>query len=298
MIFFSVVIPTYNRIVFLKATIESVLSQTFQDFELVLVDDGSTDGTADMMQKIFANEPKINYIRKKNEERSIARNTGFKQAKGKFVVFFDSDDLMLPNHLATLHDYILRYPDVNFFATQADCLENGKIVSFDYSHLPEQFYDYRLLLQGNFFGTLICAKRENPHFQFFPPEFNICEDWIFNLRNLHRDRIFFINRVTMRLNQHAGRTMMDNLRVIEARLQAADFISQEINFSDFEKKQLYGYSYEFCAIHAYLEGNRSIAFRFLRQGAKCLGFQKKHFLLAIKILIGKKNIEIIKKILY
>ncbi len=94
----SVIIPTYNRPELLKKAIQSVLSQTFQDFEIIIVDDGLEKRADDVIKKI--NDAKITYIQhKKSKGGSAARNTGIKNAEGKYVAFLDDDDQWLPKKL-------------------------------------------------------------------------------------------------------------------------------------------------------------------------------------------------------
>src|SRR5258708_37950971 len=110
--FFSVIIPTYNRAPLIKATVLSVLKQHFEDFEIILVDDGSTDDTEDIVNNL--NEPRVMYLKKENEERGAARNAGVKIAKGKYITFLDSDDRFYPEHLAEAHKFIIdqNYPAI------------------------------------------------------------------------------------------------------------------------------------------------------------------------------------------
>lgn len=96
--FFSVVIPTFNRAVSVKSAVESVLAQSYSDFELVVVDDGSTDGTRSLITAIT--DPRIRYLFQENQGVSVARNTGLFAATGSVVVFLDSDDLACPEWLA------------------------------------------------------------------------------------------------------------------------------------------------------------------------------------------------------
>jgi len=95
----SVVIPTHNRKEFIGETVDSVLAQTYTDLEVIVVDDGSTDGTSDYMQTRYADEPRVRYVWQENAERSAARNRGIDEARGEFVAFLDSDDLWLPKKL-------------------------------------------------------------------------------------------------------------------------------------------------------------------------------------------------------
>src|ERR1700760_2526444 len=99
--FFSVVIPVFNRAGPLAQAIESVRAQTFQDFEIVVVDDGSTDDPRAAVGR-FA-DPRIRYFRQANAGGGAARNHGIDEARGQFVAFLDSDDVFLPHHLASMH---------------------------------------------------------------------------------------------------------------------------------------------------------------------------------------------------
>src|SRR5438128_1726139 len=101
---FSVIIPTYNRAAFLPKTIQSVTAQAFTDWEIIIVDDGSTDDTKDVVEGIA--ESRLRYIFQQNAERSAARNNGIRQAKGKYICFLDSDDQYLQTHLQSIYDFL------------------------------------------------------------------------------------------------------------------------------------------------------------------------------------------------
>ena len=97
---FSVIIPTYNRCALLPRAIDSVLNQTHPDWELVVVDDGSTDATREAVAAY--QHPKIRYVYQTNQQLSAARNTGMREASGRYFCFLDDDDVFQPNHLAVL----------------------------------------------------------------------------------------------------------------------------------------------------------------------------------------------------
>src|SRR6476661_7993594 len=94
---FSVIIPTYNRAQIVRDTIMTVLNQTYRDFEIIVVDDGSTDETQKTVDSITDN--RLRYFYKTNEERSVARNFGADKANGEYLIFLDSDDRFEINHL-------------------------------------------------------------------------------------------------------------------------------------------------------------------------------------------------------
>ena len=98
--FFSVIIPVYNRAAALASAIESVRAQTCQDFEIVVVDDGSTDDPRAVVERIA--DPRIRFIRQENQGGGVARNTAIDHARGRFIAPLDSDDVFLPEHLARM----------------------------------------------------------------------------------------------------------------------------------------------------------------------------------------------------
>lgn len=98
--FFSVVIPVYNRARLVGDTIQSVLAQTEQDFEIIVVDDGSTDDPQSAVKSF--GDPRVVFLRQDNGGGGKARNTGIDAAKGRFIAFLDSDDRFLPHHLAAM----------------------------------------------------------------------------------------------------------------------------------------------------------------------------------------------------
>lgn len=102
--FFSIVVPTYNRSHLISKTLESILAQTFQDFEIIIVDDGSTDDTEKVVQAYLSE--RVHYYKKENEERAVARNFGTKKAIGEYICWFDSDDIMMNFHLEHAQAFI------------------------------------------------------------------------------------------------------------------------------------------------------------------------------------------------
>ncbi len=102
--FFSVVIPVYNRAGTLRVALRSVLAQSEQDFEIVVVDDGSTDDPKATVEAF--GDPRIRYIRRENGGGGAARNTGIAQAAGDFIAFLDSDDVFLPHHLRAMRQLL------------------------------------------------------------------------------------------------------------------------------------------------------------------------------------------------
>ncbi len=130
----SVIIPVYNRLNFLKEAVESVLRQTYKNYELIIVDDGSTDDTP-LIKEIF---PPIKYIRHpENKGVAAARNTGIKNSHGELLAFLDSDDLWLPEKLEKQVEFMNQNPDLLISQTEEIWIRNGKRVNPRKKHKKE-----------------------------------------------------------------------------------------------------------------------------------------------------------------
>lgn len=181
---FSVVIPVYNKASTIKASIESVLSQSMKDFEIVVVDDGSTDN----LDEVLSAYPDIKVIHQKNGGVSVARNTGIDASEGEFVCFLDADDLWLENHLSELSFRIDENPEINYFITSHKTV-NSDGGSYNSSVRLSDF-DGEYVITDNLFRLLnrhgdgiihtncICARKESlvKHGLKFEPGVRIGED--------------------------------------------------------------------------------------------------------------------------
>lgn len=127
----SVVIPLYNKAQAIRETLDSVLAQTYKDFEIVVVDDGSTDGSANVAETILQ-APRLSplafrLIRKPNSGVSSARNAGILAAKGEYIAFLDGDDLWHPEYLEVLARLIKDYPDAALYGIGFSTIEGDEI---------------------------------------------------------------------------------------------------------------------------------------------------------------------------
>ena len=144
--FFSILLPIYNREDFIAETLESVLNQSFQDWELVAVDDGSTDKSVRILEEY--SDDRIKIIKQKNAGAGAARNTAISNAKGEYFAFLDSDDLWNPNHLELHHAAIVtsNYQKA-FFRSFIAFIENGDIK------------DHQKIVENNFKDSLEYAMQ-------------------------------------------------------------------------------------------------------------------------------------------
>ena len=131
----SVVIPLYNKQQSIVATLQSVLAQTYQNFEIVVVDDGSTDNSAQVVKEFFKTNPSLvegdkgRLIKKKNGGVSSARNLGIIEAKGEYIAFLDGDDLWDKRYLETLHQLICDYPNASIYGIGCAKLRDDEMIT-------------------------------------------------------------------------------------------------------------------------------------------------------------------------
>ncbi len=119
----SVIMPVYNLAggQILKTSIASVLEQDFEDFELLICDDGSTDGTFELLKKIAGADPRIRLLKnKKNRRAGYARNRCIRAAKGNFIAIMDADDISAKSRLRMQYDYLKQHPDIDFVGSRGE----------------------------------------------------------------------------------------------------------------------------------------------------------------------------------
>jgi len=174
--FFSIIIPAYNRAYILKNTLDSVLNQTFTDFELIVVDDGSTDNTAEFIATYSDN--RLKYIYQENAERSAARNNGIRNAQGKYICFLDSDEWYENNHLQVLFDTVIATDfKIAFFFTNCFYWENEKKHTQEIPLLNNDF-PLQYLLQNPIIPARVCIHSEILKIYKFREDIVIVEDQV------------------------------------------------------------------------------------------------------------------------
>ena len=291
MIFFSVIIPVYNRAQLVCETVDTVLAQTYSQFEIIIVDDGSSDNTKDVLAAKYNNDPRVSYFYKQNGERGAARNYGISLAKGDYAVFFDSDDWMLPNYLDILNRAIENNPGVFLLAAKYNYNNKGRIeLHPTLRTLKAGWYDKSLLLGGNMLACNFCIKINDERRKPFREERDLAtmEDWLYLLHNLDNERILIIDETAVTMRQHDDRSMMNNKKVIEARQKATNWALKNLSLSQSQKKTFEAWSHYFCGIHQYLDHKRSPAIIETVKAIKLAGINKKFILLLAKSIVGRK----------
>lgn len=205
--YFSVVIPTYNRAHLIVKTIESVLAQEDADFEVVVVDDGSRDNTEEVVRGI--RDARVAYYRKENGERGAARNYGAARARGQYVNFLDSDDLLYPNHLAVARRFITETSEPEIFHLGFEMRETTGKLLYRVDSLRGNLNDQ--LPRGNLLSCNGVFLRRDVAlaFPFYEnQEFSVSEDWILWLRLASRYPVHYSNEVTSVIIHHGERSVM------------------------------------------------------------------------------------------
>lgn len=180
--FFSIVIPTYNRAISVAAAVRSVLAQTEPDFECFIIDDGSTDGTPEILSCF--KDPRLHVIlNKDNRGQHKCRNQAIREAKSDWICFLDSDDLFLPPRLAKLRQAISRRPDIGFWFTNAYIHRYGRIIGdlFDPNRaIPEGRVPGHYAIGDSYLPyvtTTVCIRRSAfLNTGFFREDMRILED--------------------------------------------------------------------------------------------------------------------------
>jgi glycosyltransferase involved in cell wall biosynthesis len=212
----SVIIPTYNRANLIEKAIRNVLNQTYQDFEIIVIDDGSTDNTREIIRSF--NDKRVKYIKKykKNKGISVARNVGIKMARGKYFALLDSDDEWLPEKLdkqiKILQDGSSELGVVYSNLCYID--ENGKNMN-KLRNPKKEGYIYEDLLGENYVGppsTLLIRKECFHKVGLFDNLLNAMEDWDMWIRIAKYYRFSLIKIPLVKYRLHSNQLSI-NLRV-------------------------------------------------------------------------------------
>jgi len=289
--FFSVVIPAYNRADLLIPTLRTIREQVFSGFEVLLVDDGSTDTMKEVVQSFAAEDKRFRYLYQVNSERGCARNTGIRHAAGHYVVMFDSDDFMHPNHLEVLHAGIQSLSQPDFIATKFDFTSNGRSQASDIMKLREGYYDYRLFLRGNPFACNICFRKDLDTLHLFEEDrrYSMLEDWMFFLQNFRNNKVYLLDQVTISLNNHENRSMKTNhAAIVKKAMLAFEWVKEKVELSEAETKILKAQIEYFSAIHCYLGNHRVQTAKHLFNAIAANGPMVRYAVLFLKSLPGHR----------
>lgn len=147
----SIIMPTFNRARHLEHAVQSVLDQSFSNWELIIVDDGSTDNTFQTLDPFIHKFPNIRYMKQSNRKAALARNAGIQASFGRYITFLDSDDHYLNNHLESRVAILKEYREVALLSGGFLCDEDIRVK--DRNNTDKLIHIRECILGGTFFGT-------------------------------------------------------------------------------------------------------------------------------------------------
>ena len=215
----SIIIPTYNRGYIIKKSIDSILKQSYTDFELIIVDDGSTDNTKEVVNSI--NDNRIKYITyEKNMGACYARNIGIKEAKGEFITFHDSDDYCYKDRIKYQYENMIKNKsDIDFCNFDSYC--NNKFlrhnITFYLKHLIKKHGYYYAACYKNYIGTpALMVRNEVLKNNTFDERLSRLQDYDLILRLLSNYKVSHTDIVLLRQDVQENSITKDNTKGIES----------------------------------------------------------------------------------
>ncbi len=226
---FSAVLPTYNRASMISRAIESVINQSYTNWELIIVDDGSTDNTKEIIDSYNKADKRIKYFYQENSERSVARNNGISKAKGDWICFLDSDDLYNNNHLETFYNFISQHQFTKglFFSG----------VSYGKYDESQQYYDnsgknnLEFILLNTIGVPRACCHKNILMENKFQKNINMGEDIELWSRIIRKYPIYYHTKKTFIEINHSARSINNESKLINLKTIKHIFKNNQVRLS-------------------------------------------------------------------
>jgi len=293
--YFTIIIPTYNRANLIDRTLRTILSQTFLNFEVIVVDDGGADDTEGVVKNL--DSEKIIYFRKKNGERGAARNFGWEKAKGNYVTFLDSDDILYPNHFEEAYKFLIQNRNCTCYAQAYEiknALTESVLIKAYQAKKPTINND---IIKGNFlscFGVFI--KKDIIHNIKFEEDrrFAGTEDWLLWLQIAALYPMYYNNVVTGAMLEHPNRSVLSFNE--QSLFYRSVFLKQKLE-KDTAFIKTYGYK-TINRIYAHMLSYTSLHLAISNKKSKALNYWIKALKYNITELMTRRSLAIMKKILF
>lgn len=299
----SLVIPTFNCEQYLSEAIESVLNQTYCDFEILVVDDGSTDNTR---AKIERYKSMIRYIPQNNQGPSAARNLGIRHSNGKYIGFLDADDLWFPEKLKLQVDYLEQVHDVGLVTCDALSFKDNTILvpSMAEERKLHSGWVLKYLLRENFLNTNnVLIKRDVfEKVGFFDEHRKFSEDYDLWLRIAKYYKIGYVDQVLTKYRIHnKNRSLISREAVEKAHLELVLKYLKDGRFSFFQRRAILAHNYFKYGYNYFYDQEYLKARNLLKMSILSNPFNLKAYVYLFSSLFPKKiinKVKIIKRQLF
>lgn len=278
----SVILPVYNREEFVEDAIHSILNQTEENFELLIIDDGSQDASVHIIKKIL--DPRIKLIViKKNSGVSVSRNRGIYEAKGEFIAFMDSDDISIPRRFAEQLAIFKDKPDVSVCGSWVRIFQSEKILRYkEYHHELVS-----LMLKGCplSLSSVMCRREVFGNFKF-DENLEHGEDYDLWSRIMWQYKFYNVQKPLLLYREHAAQLSRQNLkkqRQMDVHIQMSLFRTLSYSRKDFPDEVLI----RILSFNSYFRaGDMKIILKWLRfiqfRNEEQRAFPKKEFTAALE----------------
>ncbi|MDI6704272.1 MAG: glycosyltransferase [bacterium] len=246
----SVIIPTFNRAKYIVEAVRSVLSQTYSDFELIIVDDGSTDETRETLKPFL---DKVKYLFQPNKGVSAARNLGISKSRGEYIAFLDSDDLWMKDKLGIQVDFMENNPRAKVTYTEEIWIRRGIRVNRRERHKKYSGWIFEHVLPLCLISpSSVMIKREVfRQIGVFDESLPACEDYDFGIRLAKRYPIFLIEKqLIIKRGGHPDQLSKKFWGMDRFRVKALEKIMDNCNLTKEEKRLVLKHMREKCQILA------------------------------------------------
>ena len=215
----SVIIPSYNSARFLAEAVKSVFAQTYSALECIVVDDGSTDNTDEVLQQLVSRYPSLRTARKTNGGLSSARNLGLRLCRGDVVSFLDADDVLLPGKIELQVNFLNDHPDVGIvYGDYLIVTEDLRSLALFTAEMPRKLFPLDALCYRNWFNPLVPLIRRSVTEAVgeFDEELPVAEDWDYWIRCAKVTRMSHLPKAVAMYRQHGGQLHRDHARMRNA----------------------------------------------------------------------------------